>query len=87
MPDQHAAFGINKAMAASRGEGAGGRGRNGERNWRDFDSLNDLMRGVGLGDGTGWPQQSSGRGGVSNGSRIAGGSRVPTNKWSLQQRH
>lgn len=46
VPNQHAAFGITKAMAAR---------DNRERQWRDFDSLTDLVRGVQLHarDGTG----------------------------------
>lgn len=40
VPDQHAAFGITRAMAARR------EGR--ERAWRDFEGLGELVRGVGL---------------------------------------
>lgn len=39
VPDQHAIFGITRARQTR------------ERGWRDTQSLNDLVRGVGLGEG------------------------------------
>lgn len=60
VPDQHAAFGIAQAMAAGRdrhgagggvGAESGGAGGRGAPAWRDFEALDDLVRGTNLGGG------------------------------------
>lgn len=56
VPDQTAAFGITRAMSN------GGRGTARERGWRDVDSLGDLLRGAGLGEGV--DATIEGRGGL-----------------------
>lgn len=71
VPDQHAAFGIARAMAASREDGSAGRGRNGERIWKAFESLDDIVRGVGLGNGVGGQDKAPSIGGVGGGTRIS----------------
>ena len=55
MPDQHAAFGITRAMAAREAR---------ERAWRDFEGLRDLVRGVDL-EGAAAGARRGGKGGGS----------------------
>lgn len=57
VPDQTAAFGITRAMESG---GRGGQAR--ERGWRDVDSLGELLRGAGLGEGV--DVRVDGRGGI-----------------------
>jgi len=58
VPDQHAAFGITRAMATREGR---------ERAWRDFGTLGGLVRGDAIVEG----QVSGGTGGqVGRGTRI-----------------
>lgn len=59
VPDQHAAFGITRAMAAREAR---------ERAWRDFGGLRDLVRGTEVGMGTGSQAAAGARGGKGGGS-------------------
>jgi len=54
VPDQHATFGITRARETR------------EQGWRDVDSLNQLFRGAGLGEGSEPALNGSGRGGQGN---------------------
>ena len=67
VPDQTAAFGITRAMENG---GRGGQAR--ERGWRDVDSLGELLRGAGLGEGV--DVRVEGRGGLGGRMRNDTGS-------------
>lgn len=69
VPDQTAAFGITRAMGTG---GRGGQPR--ERGWRDVDSLGDLLRGAGLGEGV--DVRLEGRGGPAARRGLEAGSVV-----------
>lgn len=57
VPDQHAAFGITRAMAERDAR---------DRQWQDFESLRGVVRGDGIGEGSvGGSGYSGGRGGIS----------------------